>query len=103
MTQTEKAALLAAFAVAAKAVENSPIEGEEAISPIVPPRIGPMYDNVSISDRLNVLPFDNEEFEQAVLAMDEAIRTQNRVASGVDTVTMILGNVRQLLPLLLTL
>ena len=105
MNRTEKAALTSAFTVALKAIEATPTEDEpQALNPVLtPPMIGPMFDNVSISGRLTELPFNNEEFEEAVSAIEDAIRNQNRVAGGVDTLTHVLSSVRQFLPLLLTL
>lgn len=102
MTQAEKNALLRAFDIAAKTVANTPVEDSDN-SFITPPQIGPMFDNVSIQDRLAGLPFSNEEFEDAVRDMDEAIKNQNRMVGALGTVTYVLSNVRQLLPMLLGL
>lgn len=103
MTTAEKKALLDAFSVAAKIVENTPTEENTFSSEITPPMIGPMFDNVGIADKLTALPFSNEEFTKAVEAMQDAIKNQNRMAGGVDALTHVLSGVRQLLPMLLAL
>ncbi len=106
MTTKEKDALLRAFDVMRETVVNTPVEGDGSTPwnpAITPPQIGPMYDNVSIHDRLTALPFSNEEFEAAVKDMDDAIKNQNRLAGALGTVTYVLSNVRQLLPMLLAI
>lgn len=71
----------------------------ETAQPMLPD-IGPMYGDISISDRIVPLPFTTEQIKASIDRIDAAIIYETRMNSVVTNATKALMMIRELLPVI---
>ena len=99
MTNREKNAIIGLLSVAKKLLESKAATNT-SLNTV---GIGPMFDDIIISDKLKDLPFPKEEIIKALDKADAAIKFDSGMAGIVDRATEVLAILRGLLPVLLSL